>query len=311
MIDLRRMMLLCDLADLGTVTAVAERRNITSSAVSQQLRVLEEEAGAILLRKDGRTLGLTRSGLVLVEHLRRVIGAVDEAMTALAATNDRHSGQLVVGAFNTAISLLAVPLVGRLGIRAPGIHVHVQQQSSQNAHRLVRQGELDIAITCAYDFRGHESLSGLSRRSLLDEPLVVIAPAQLHRKLRATGLGALADEPWVTGLPDSALNAAVRLIGDRAGFEPKVKHRLVGAQNICDLAATEVAAAVVPLYSVPSSLRHLVVEDVVVGRRTLNAVVREGRQRDPKLTSVVRELKAIANEVVSSRRELVRLEVAS
>lgn len=41
MLDLRRMMLLNDLAELGTVTAVAERRCITSSAVSQQLRVLE------------------------------------------------------------------------------------------------------------------------------------------------------------------------------------------------------------------------------------------------------------------------------
>ncbi len=57
MLDLRRMMLLSDLADLGSVTAVAERRSITSSAVSQQLRVLEEEAGAVLFRRDGRTLG--------------------------------------------------------------------------------------------------------------------------------------------------------------------------------------------------------------------------------------------------------------
>ncbi|WP_206779357.1 LysR family transcriptional regulator, partial [Frankia sp. EI5c] len=63
-LDLRRMMLLRDLADFGTVTAVAERRNITSSAVSQQLRVLEQETGAILFRRDGRTLGLTRSGRV-------------------------------------------------------------------------------------------------------------------------------------------------------------------------------------------------------------------------------------------------------
>ncbi|MDV7191270.1 helix-turn-helix domain-containing protein [Mycolicibacterium fortuitum] len=50
-------MLLADLADLGSVTAVAEHRNITSSAVSQQLRVLEDETGAALFRRDGRTLG--------------------------------------------------------------------------------------------------------------------------------------------------------------------------------------------------------------------------------------------------------------
>lgn len=84
MLDLRRMMLLADLADLGSVTAVAEHRSITSSAVSQQLRVLEEEVGAVLFRRDGRTLGLTRSGQVLAEHVRRVLAAVDEAMSAVA-----------------------------------------------------------------------------------------------------------------------------------------------------------------------------------------------------------------------------------
>jgi len=311
MLDLRRMMLLCDLADLGTVTAVAERRNITSSAVSQQLRVLEDEAGAILLRKDGRTLGLTRSGQVLVEHVRRVLGAVDEAMSAVAATNDGSSGQLVVGAFNTAVPLLAVPLVQRLSRRMPDMHVQVRQQSNQDARRLVRQGELDVAITCTYDFRGHESLNGLLRQPLLEEPLVLVAPAQLHLKLRTRGLIALADEPWVTGVGDSPLNAAVQLIGESAGFEPKVKHRLVGAQNICDLAATEIASAVVPRYSVPPRLAGLVVEDVAVGSRTLDVLVREGRQRDPKISAVVRELKEIAREIEAAGAGSARLVVAS
>ncbi len=196
MVDLRRMMLLADLADLGTVTAVAERRNITSSAVSQQLRVLEDEAGAILFRKDGRTLGLTRSGKVLVEHVRRV-------------------------------------------------------------------------------------------------------------------LGALAEESWVTGLPGSTLAQAVQLIGDGAGFEPRITHRLVGAQNICGRAATEVASAVVPRYSVPRLLQGLIVEDVVAGSRTLHAVVREGRQRDPKIAAVVRELKDIARGLDATNAPAFRLVAAS
>jgi len=82
MLDLRRMMLLCDLADLGTVTAVADRRSITSSAVSQQLRVLEKETGAILFRRDGRTLSLTRSGNVLVElrSLRMIAADITPAV---------------------------------------------------------------------------------------------------------------------------------------------------------------------------------------------------------------------------------------
>ena len=126
MLDLRRMTLLSDLADLGSVTAVAERRGITSSAVSQQLRVLEDEVDAILFRREGRTLGLTRSGHVLVEHVRRVLTAVDEAMSAVAATRDRTSGQIAIAAFNMGIPTLAAPLMQRLSVAEPDLRIAVQ-----------------------------------------------------------------------------------------------------------------------------------------------------------------------------------------
>ncbi|ONH35444.1 MULTISPECIES: LysR family transcriptional regulator [Protofrankia] len=98
MLDLRRLMLLCELADLGTMTAVARNRRVTSSAVSQQLRVLEDEVDAVLFRRDGRTLRLTHSGEVLAEHARRVLQAVDTAMSAVAAIQDRTAGRVTLEA---------------------------------------------------------------------------------------------------------------------------------------------------------------------------------------------------------------------
>jgi DNA-binding transcriptional LysR family regulator len=292
------MMLLCDLADLGSVTAVAERRNITSSAVSQQLRVLEEETEAILFRRDGRTLGLTRSGQVLVDHVRKVLVAVDEAMSAVAATRDGTTGQVSVAAFNMGIPTLAAPLMQRLSITEPNLRIEVQQEVSADALRLLRQGEIDVAITCHYDFLGNDSLSGLTSERLLIEPLVLLAPSHLHLRIRSTGLAALADSPWVTGPQASGLGVAVMRSGQSAGFTPQVKHRLVGAQNICDLAATETASAIVPRLSVPPRLSGLIVPDVDVGGRTISAVMREGRQRDPNIALILRTLRTIAAEAL-------------
>jgi DNA-binding transcriptional LysR family regulator len=298
MLDLRRMTLLSDLADLGSVTAVAERRGITSSAVSQQLRVLEDEVDAILFRREGRTLGLTRSGHVLVEHVRRVLTAVDEAMSAVAATRDRTSGQIAIAAFNMAIPTLAAPLMQRLSVAEPDLRIAVQQETSPDALRLLRQGELDVAITCHYDFLGEESLGGLSAEPLLFEPLVLLAPTQSHLRIRTGGLTALADGQWITGPQHSRLAAALMRTGERAGFTPQVKHRLVGAQNICDLAAAETASAIVPCFSVPRRLEGLVVEGVDLGGRTINAVVRAGRRNDPNVAVVLRTLHAIASEAL-------------
>ncbi len=296
MLDLRRMMLLCDLADLGSVTAVAERRSITSSAVSQQLRVLEEEAGAILFRREGRTLGLTRSGHVLVEHVRRVLTAVDEAMSAVAATRDHVSGQVAIAAFNMGIPTLAAPMMQRLSTAEPDLRVLVQQETSTVALRLLRQGEVDVAITCRYDFGGEESLGGLACEALMYEPLVLVAPKELHLRIGKHGLAALAEGPWVTGPQNSGLEAAVLRAGEQAGFTPQVKHRLIGAQNICELAATELASAVVPRLSVPRSLEPLIVPGIKVGGRTISGVVRAGRQRDPNIALILRTLHTIAAE---------------
>lgn len=310
MLDLRRMMLLSDLADLGSVTAVAERRNITSSAVSQQLRVLEEEAGAILFRREGRTLGLTRSGHVLAEHVRGVLVAVDEAMSAVAETRDRVTGQVAVATFNMGLPTLAAPMMQRLRIDEPDLRIHVQQENTQGALRLLRQGEVDVAITCQYEFVGQESLGGMAVEPLLVEPLVLLAPPHTHLRIRKNGLAALADLPWVTGARNSGLGLAVLRACENAGFTPQIKHRLIGAQNICDLAATEVASAIVPRLSVPDKLQGLIVPNLELGGRAISAVVREGRQRDPNIGLILRTLRDIADKALASHSD-EELSVAS
>ncbi|MBU9764756.1 LysR family transcriptional regulator [Mycobacterium sp. TNTM28] len=310
MLDLRRMMLLSDLADLGSVTAVAEHRNITSSAVSQQLRVLESEIGAALFRRDGRTLGLTRSGQVLAEHVRRVLAAVDEAVSAVAETRGRVAGQVAIATFNMGVPTLAVPLMQRLRIEQPNLRVQVQQDTSAAALRLLRQGEVDVAITCRYDFVAPTSTGGLTSVPLLFEPFVLLASTQAQLRVRSHGLSALADGFWVTGPPGSGLDVAVTHACESAGFTPQIKHRLIGAQNICELAATEVASAIVPRLSVPSKLEGLIVEGLTLGGRTVSAVVRAGRQRDPNIAVILHSLQVIADQALDGK-STAPLDVAS
>jgi DNA-binding transcriptional LysR family regulator len=296
MLNLRRLLLLCDLVDLGTVSAVAERRNITASAVSQQLRVLETETGATLFQQDGRTLGLTRVGEVLVGHVRLVLAALDEAESAVAAARDGVAGHVSIASFNMGISMLVAPAVQRLSREAPDLELEIRQAPTEPAMRLLRQGEVDMAITTVYQFGPQVSLGGVVQEKLLDEPLVLLAPPQVHLRVRKYGFAALADEPWVTAPPTSGLGLALLRAADAAGFAPKVKHRVDGTQNICQLAATEVAAAVVPRMAVPAPLENLIVAGVDVGMRRISAVVREGRRRDPHIGRVMRELHNIVED---------------
>jgi len=72
-LDLRRLRLLRELHERGTIAAVADALQFTPSAVSQQLGILEREAGVQLLERAGRGVRLTDPALVLVGHAEALL----------------------------------------------------------------------------------------------------------------------------------------------------------------------------------------------------------------------------------------------
>src|SRR3954471_17122402 len=79
MLDLKRLRLLHELHRRGTVGAVAQALSYSPSTVSQQLQVLQREAGTALFEPAGRNLRLTDAALVLVAHAEELLAAVERA----------------------------------------------------------------------------------------------------------------------------------------------------------------------------------------------------------------------------------------
>ena len=86
MLDLKRLRLLRELDHRGTVGAVASALDYSPSAVSQQLALLEKEAGVPLFERVGRNLRLTAAAQTLVGHADALFARVEEAEADLQAT---------------------------------------------------------------------------------------------------------------------------------------------------------------------------------------------------------------------------------
>src|SRR3954463_6363568 len=99
MLDLRRLRLLRELEERGTIAAVADALQFTPSAVSQQLAMLEREAGVKLLEKSGRGVRLTDAALTLVEHADALLHRAAIAEADLAAAAHTVSGRARIAAF--------------------------------------------------------------------------------------------------------------------------------------------------------------------------------------------------------------------
>src|SRR5215475_9732290 len=114
MLELRRLRLLAELHERGTIAAVADALQFTPSAVSQQLAMLERETGVQLLERAGRGVRLTDPALVLVEHADALLSRAELAESDLAAAAGTVVGRARVAAIQSMAIRLAMPAMQAL-----------------------------------------------------------------------------------------------------------------------------------------------------------------------------------------------------
>src|ERR1700745_4533572 len=103
MLDARRLRLLSEFAERGSIAATAAALGYTPSAVSQQLTALEREAGAVLLDRTARSAELTDAGWRLAGHARRILAMIEVAEAELFARDQGPEGPAVGGLVATAV----------------------------------------------------------------------------------------------------------------------------------------------------------------------------------------------------------------
>src|SRR5690349_19896411 len=168
MLDVRRLRLLRDLAQLGTIAAVAKSHMYTPSAVSQQLAALEREAGVALLTRTGRRVALTPAGVMLVRHAEAVLAALERADAALAGFTG-VAGPLRIGAFPSAVTTLLAGALVALGKDHPALELTVTELDPVAVPDAIREGRLDVALTHDYTIMPSPPDDALDAVPLLEE----------------------------------------------------------------------------------------------------------------------------------------------
>src|SRR5690606_40797936 len=107
--DVRHLELLRELADRGSITAVARATHRTPSAVSQQLRTAQRELGTPLVEPSGRGLRLTEAGRLLAEGGADVAATLARVQARWAEVQGEPSGTVTVAALPSAATF---PLPG-------------------------------------------------------------------------------------------------------------------------------------------------------------------------------------------------------
>src|ERR671914_1263797 len=177
MLALRRLRLLHELHRLGTVSAVAEALSYSPSTVSQQLRVLEREAGTALFEPAGRRMRLTDAALVLTAHAEQLLAGVERAEADLAAAlAGAVAGLVRVGSFQTASLHLLLPAMGALRREHPGVQVRLVEIEPEPALEALTSHQLDLVLADEWSGAPRPRLPGLDREDLFTEPVRLVLP---------------------------------------------------------------------------------------------------------------------------------------
>lgn len=225
MLDLARLRLLRELARLGTMTAVADALGQTSSAVSQQLAILEREARAPLLERIGRRVRLTAEGQKLAGHAETIMQAVEAAELDLRAARDAPDGVLEVATFPSFAKARLLPAVLRLRARWPGLTVTVREEEPIDSLGAVREGRRDLAIDFAYSLTPRGDAVGLATFPILEEPVLLALPADRPGEC-PVDLRDLAEADWIVGSRQSDDHHLAERACALAGFSPRIVHTI-------------------------------------------------------------------------------------
>lgn len=298
-LDAGRLLLLREVALRGTIASAARSLGLTASAVSQQLAVLEREAGTALLDRSPRGVVLTGAGHALAERAAAIVDVLASARADLDRLTGSVTGPVSVAAVASAAATLVSAAVTDLRTSQPGIEVCVVVAEPERARDLLLADDVDIAVVDEYDYVPFALPEHLVADQLCAEDLVAVAPSGTLPRRGGVTLRSLAAMDWVMPPDDAACGLAVRSACRAAGFEPRVRWETDDMLLLVQAVAAGHGIAVLPRLAVAGEIADIEVRPLrspVLGRR-INSVTRTSAATRPVVQSVLAALRDAAADL--------------
>lgn len=155
--------------ELGSFARAADRVGRSTSAISAQLRKLEQQAGVPLVQKSGRGLALTAAGEVLLGYARRILSLNEEAVLAVAGSS--LDGAVRLGLQEDFSERLLPAVLGRFNRSHPEVRIEVKVGRHAELMDGLRAGRLDLVLAW------HSGPAAPYMTALGEQPLRWIGPA--------------------------------------------------------------------------------------------------------------------------------------
>ncbi|MBM4285415.1 MAG: LysR family transcriptional regulator [Deltaproteobacteria bacterium] len=219
-------------ARLGSFTRAGEATFRTQSALSQQIKALEEEMGAPLLERIGkRRLALTPAGEIFFAFASSVLERHERLLEEMQALKGLEQGRLRLAAPFTTLYHLFPEALKEYARRFPRVRLTILDRPQPQVAALVRAGEVDLGV--ALESQTPRDL--LARRWQKVETVVMTPRGHPLTRARRVSLKAIARHPLI--LPPPGHRAAGRHLLERQFHKLGLTYRVVMESSNVELSA--------------------------------------------------------------------------
>jgi DNA-binding transcriptional LysR family regulator len=170
--DVRQLEMFRAVAEEGSFTRAAQRLHVSQSAISRQVKLLEEELGSPTLHRGRKGVSLTESGSLLLAAANRVRRDLEDVAWQISATRELRRGLLRIGGGMTVCMYVLPRLLKRFRGLYPQVDLKVVSGTAESVLRLVRSREVDLGLLTL-----PVSAPDLDVRPVLREEMVVATAA--------------------------------------------------------------------------------------------------------------------------------------
>lgn len=213
MLSLVQLKVLAAIARTGSVTEAAKELHYSQPSVSHHLARLEEATGANLTQRVGRGIRLTPEGQLLANRATEIVGRVESASNELAAQIGLRAGRVRLAGFQSALSTIVPTAAATLARTYPGIELNLVDVHPVDALRLLRQGEIDVALIFRYADTPVEE-EGFRLAHVADDPIHLVSQRP------GDSIANYDESAWIGGC--ERCQAELMSVCQRSGFTPRI-----------------------------------------------------------------------------------------
>lgn len=294
--NLKHLETFVTIAETGSFQAAAERLFVTQSAVSMQMKALEDALQAELFDRSTRPPGLTARGRGILEQARNLVIEA-QILEQAARGGSGLFGSLVIGVIPSATTTILPAALAALREQHPQLQVRVAGGLSRGLEEAVARGALDCAIVTEAD----RPASSLAQHTILTERLLLAAPEGAGE---TTPEALLAAHPFIRFNRETGIGRIIerRLQDDRLAVRETME--LDSIEAILLMVSRGLGVAVVPERSLTgafaSGVRTLSFADPPLERRV--GILTRAQSRQWPLVKALRDaLMTAAGEVTIDR----------